>query len=159
VFKKVRVRSKTYIESTFEKDIQELDPRKAYNYLGIKESHDVEHKNEKEKLKNEYLGRLRLVINTELSAKNKIQATGSLALPVLTYSFGIINGRQEELQKLDRKTRKLPTTHGQHQPKAGVDRVYVPRKRRNRPYAVRRSYVVEIIKLVECVDSKEEPLT
>jgi len=112
VFKKVRILSKTYIESTFEKDIQELDPRKAYKYLGIKESHDVEHKNEKEKLKNEYLGRLRLVFNTELSAKNKIQATGPLALPVLTYSFGIINGRQEELQKLDRKTRKLPTTHG-----------------------------------------------
>jgi len=67
-------------------------------------------------------------LNTELSAKNKIQATGSLALPVLRYSFGIINGRQEELQKLDRKTRKLPTTHGQHQPKGGVDRLYAPRK-------------------------------
>jgi hypothetical protein len=53
VFKKVRVRSKTYVGSTFEKDIQELDPRKAYKYLGMKESHDVEHKNEKEKLKNE----------------------------------------------------------------------------------------------------------
>ena len=73
--------------------------------------------------------RLRLVLSTELSAKNKIQAIGSLAVPVLRYSFGIINWQQEELQKLDRKTRKLLTIHGQHHPKADVDRLYVSRKK------------------------------
>ena len=50
-----------------------------------------------------------LVLGTELSAKNKIQAISSLAVTVLRYSFGIINWLQEELQKLDRKTRKLLT--------------------------------------------------
>ena len=39
--------------------------------------------NEKEKLKKEYLRRLRLVSGTELNAKNKIQAIGSLAVPAL----------------------------------------------------------------------------
>jgi hypothetical protein len=53
-----------------------------------------------------------LILNTELSAKNKMQATGSLAVPVLRYSFGIINWNQEEIQKLDIKTRKMLTTHG-----------------------------------------------
>ena len=72
--------------------------------------------------------RLRLVLDTELSAKNKIQAAGAMAVPVLRYCFGIIHWRQEELQKLDRKTRKLLTIHGQHHPKADVDRLYVPRK-------------------------------
>ena len=43
--------------------------------------------------------RLRLVLGTELSAKNKIQAIGSLAVPVLRYSFGIVNWHQEELKK------------------------------------------------------------
>jgi hypothetical protein len=71
-------------------------------------------------------------LGTELSAKKKIQATGSLAVPVLRYSFGIINWHQEELQKLDRKTRKLLTIHGQHHPKADVDRLYVPRKQGGR---------------------------
>jgi hypothetical protein len=42
--------------------------------------------------------------NNKLSAKNKIQGIGSLAVPVLRYSFGIINWHQEEPQKLDRKT-------------------------------------------------------
>ena len=105
-----------HIGSIFENDIKELDPRKTYKYLGIEESFDIQHKNEK-KLKKEYLRRLRLVLGTELSAKNKILAIGSLAVPVLRYSFGIFNW-QKELQKLDRKTRKLLTIHGQHHPKA-----------------------------------------
>ena len=72
-----------HVGSTFDNDIKELDPRKAYKYLGIEESFDIQHTNEKEKLKKEYLRRLRLVFGTELSAKNKIQAIGSLAVPVL----------------------------------------------------------------------------
>ena len=98
-----------HIGSIFENDIKELDPRKAYKYSGIEENFDLQHKNEKGKLKKEYLRRLRLVLGTELSAKNKIHAIGSLAVPVLRYSFGIVNWHQEELQKLDRKTRKLLT--------------------------------------------------
>jgi hypothetical protein len=45
-------------------------------------------------LKKEYL-RLRLVQGTEVSAKYKIQAIESIAVPVLRYSFGIINWCQE----------------------------------------------------------------
>jgi hypothetical protein len=51
--------------------------------------------------------RLRLVLATELSAKNKTQEIGSLAVTVFRYSFGTVNWHQAELQKLDRKTRKL----------------------------------------------------
>jgi len=64
----------------------------------MEENFDIQHKDEKEKLKKEYLRRLRLVLSTELSAKNKIQAIGSLEVPVLRHSFGIINWHQEELQ-------------------------------------------------------------
>jgi hypothetical protein len=113
-----RVQSKVQIGNTLENDIKELDPRKAYKYLGIEENFDIQHKIEKEKFKKEYLKRLRLVLGKELNAKNKIQANGSLAVPILIYSFGIVNWSQEELQKLDRKTRKLLTIHGQHHPKA-----------------------------------------
>ena len=111
------MQSKTHVGSTFQKDIKELAPRKLYKYFRIEESFHIQHKNEKEKLKKEYLRRLRLVLSTELSSKNKIQAIGSLAVPVLRYHFGIINWHQEELQKLDRKTRKLLTIYGQHHPK------------------------------------------
>jgi hypothetical protein len=71
-----------------------MEPIKAYKYLGVAENHNIELKNEKVKLK-EYVRRLRLILSTELSARNKMQATGSLTVPVLRYSFGIINWHQE----------------------------------------------------------------
>ena len=102
---------------------------------------------------------LRLVLGTELSVKNKIQVIGSLAVPVLKHSFGIVNWHQEELHKLDRKTRKLLTIHGQHRPKADVDRLYVPRKQGGRSLMqLEAAYAVEITKLIEYVDRKEDPL-
>ena len=145
--------------STFENDIKELDPRKANTYLGIEESFNIQNKNGKEKLKKEYLRRLRLVLGTELSATNKIQAIGILAVPVLRYSFGIVNWHQEELQKLDRETRKLLTILGQHYPKADVDLLYVPRKQGERGLMqLEAAHEIEITKLVEYVDRKEDPL-
>ena len=75
--KRDSVQSKMHVGSTFENDIKELDLSKAYKCLGIEESFDRAHNNEKEKLKKEYLRRLRLVLSSELSAKNKIQATVS----------------------------------------------------------------------------------
>ena len=158
MFKK-RQCPKQNVGSIFENDIKELDLRKAYKYLGIEESFDILHKNEKEKLKKKYLKRLRLVLGTELSAKNMIQATGSLAVPVLSYSFGIINWHQEELQKLDRKTRELLTIHGQHHPKADLDHLYVSRKQGGRGFRqLEAVHAVELTILVEYVDRKEDPL-
>ena len=94
-------------------------------------------------------------LGTELSAKNTIQAVGLLAVPVIKYSFGIVNWHQEELQKLDRKTRKLLTIHGQHHPKADVDRLCVPRKQGGRGLMqLEAAHAVEITKLVEYVDRK-----
>jgi len=45
----------------------------------------------KERLKKEYTKRLRMILKSELNAKNKIIAIGALVVPVLKYSFGIIN--------------------------------------------------------------------
>jgi hypothetical protein len=75
-----------------ENNIKELDPRRPYKYLGIEESYDIQHKNEKENLKKEYLKRMRLVLATELSVKNKIQANGSLAVPVFRQVLELLTG-------------------------------------------------------------------
>jgi hypothetical protein len=63
-----------------------------------------------------------------LSAKETIQENRSLAVPVLIYSFGIINWHQEELQNLDRKMKKLLTIHEEHHPRADIYHLYIPRK-------------------------------
>jgi len=82
-----------------------------------------------------------------------------LAVPVVRYSFGITISHQEELQKLDRKMRKLLNIHGQHHPKADIDQLHVSRKQGGRGLVqIEAAYAVEITKLVEELDSKEDTL-
>ncbi|CAH3183363.1 unnamed protein product [Porites lobata] len=59
---------------------------------------------------------------------NKIEAINSLAVPVVQYSFGIIDWKISELKKIDTKTRKLLNMHKMLHPKADVERLYIPRK-------------------------------
>jgi len=40
-----------------------------------------------------------MILKSELNARNKITVNGALAVPVLRYSFGIINWRTEEIKK------------------------------------------------------------
>jgi hypothetical protein len=82
-----------------------------------------------------------------------------LAIPVPRYSFGIINWHQEEKQKLDRKTRKMLTIHGQHHPKADIDLLCVPRKDGGRGMMqIQGAYITEVIKIKEYVEHTEDPL-
>jgi hypothetical protein len=61
---------------------------------------------------------------------------------------------------LDRKTRKLLTILGQHQPKADGDCLYVPRKWRRRGLMkLEEVYIVEVMKVKEYVDSQEHKLS
>ena len=55
-----------------------------------------------------------------------VLAINRLALPVLTYSFGVIYWETTDQQQLDRQTRKFLTMHGVHHPSADVDRLYAP---------------------------------
>ena len=71
-------------------------------------------------LSREYFCRVKMVLRTELYGRNKVLAINGLALPVLTYSFGVIHWRTTDLQQLDRRTRKLLTMHGVHHPSADV---------------------------------------
>jgi hypothetical protein len=110
------------------KEIREFEQGKTYKYLGIEEGEGIQHQQMKEKLKQEYNRGLRMILKFELNARNKITAIGILALPVLRYSFGIINWRIEDIKKIDRKTRKILTMFKVHHPKADIDRLYVKRK-------------------------------
>jgi hypothetical protein len=66
-----------------------------------------------------------MVLKSELDARNKITGIGALAVPVLRYTFGIINWRLEEIKQIDRKTRKILTMHKMHNTKSDIGRLYV----------------------------------
>jgi hypothetical protein len=98
------------------REIQQLEQGKTYKYLGIEECEGIQHQQMKERLNQEYNRRLRMVLKSELNARNKITAIRVLAVPVLRYSFGIINWRLEEIKQIDRKTRKMLTVYKIHHP-------------------------------------------
>ena len=85
------------------REIQELEQGKTYKCLGIEESEGIQHQQMKERLKQEYSRGLRMILKSELNARNKIIAIGAIAVPVVRYSFGVINWRTEEIKSLTGK--------------------------------------------------------
>ena len=82
----------------------------------------------KGKIRKECYRRVRAIFHTELNAENKLEAINTLAIPVVTYSFNIINWNLEEIRRIDRKIRKLLTLNRMHHLKVDVNRMYVARK-------------------------------
>jgi hypothetical protein len=135
--------------------IQELEQGKTYKYLGIEENEGIQHQQMKERLKQEYRRRLRMILKSELNARNKITAIGALAVPVLRYSFGIIGWRIEGMKQTDRKTRKMLTMYKMHHPKTDINRPYVKRKEGGTgPVQVEAAYKAEIINIAEYLNTK-----
>jgi hypothetical protein len=101
----------------------------------------------KERLKQEYNRRLRMILKSELNARNTITEIGALAVPVLRYSFGIFNWRIED-KKIDRKTRRILTMYKVHHPKADIG--CVKRKEGGRGLVqVEAAYKAEITNIAE----------
>jgi hypothetical protein len=71
LFKKWQGLSEITYGKQLENEIEELDTTKANKYLSVEESHNIEHKKENDRLKKEYIRRLRLILSTELSEKKK----------------------------------------------------------------------------------------
>jgi hypothetical protein len=149
-FKRGKLISSQNLVIDSNREIQELEQGKTYKYLGFEESEGIQHQQMKDILKQEYNRRLRMILKSELNARNKITVIGALAVPVLRYSFGIINWRLDEPKQIDRKTRKMLTIYKMHHPKADIDRLYVKRKEGVRGLVqVEAAYKSEIINIAE----------
>ena len=109
-FKRCQLVSTGNIEISDDTAIQDLNQEEVYKYLGVDESDGIQHSKMKEKIRKEYR-RVRLILRTELNGRNKMEAINSLAVPVVQYSFGIIDGKISEIKKIDTKTRKLLNMH------------------------------------------------
>jgi len=55
------------------REIQALEQGKTYKYLGIEESEDIQQQLMKERLKQEYSRRLRIILKSELIARHNLQ--------------------------------------------------------------------------------------
>jgi hypothetical protein len=86
-----------------------------------------------------------MILKSKLNAKNTITVMGASAVPVLRYSFGVINWRLQEIRKIDRKT-----SNKMHHPKGDIDRQYVKRTEGGRGLLqIKATYEAEIINIAE----------
>ena len=108
----------------------------------------------KEKIRKEYTRRAR-----KLNGVNTFSAMESRVVAVIKYSAGVVHWRKEELQGIDRKTRKLLSIYGIYHPQSDKDRLYVKRKKGRRGLISLEDAVdIEINSLRTYVDKSEEQL-
>ena len=99
----------------------------GYKYLGIPQ-HRVNMDNiAKARAISEYKKRIRKIMKSELYAMHKIEAINTYAMPVISYTGGVVKWTVQELSELNRQTRKLLNMYGGVHPRADVDRLYLPR--------------------------------
>ena len=72
----------------------------------MEEGKGVKHQKIKVKVRKEYKRRIKLVIKSEMNARNKIAAINTIAVPVILYSYEVIDWKLDGIQDLDRMTRK-----------------------------------------------------
>ena len=83
----------------------------------------------KEKIRKEYIRRVRHVLKSKLNGMNTFSAINSRAVVVVRYSAEVVQWRKSELQEIDRKTRKLLTIYRTYHLQSDKDRLYLKRKK------------------------------
>jgi len=63
-----------------------------------------------DKLVKEYDCRVQQILKPELNLKHRTTAINTLDVPVLVYSFGIVNWLRKEIEKIDQILREQLTT-------------------------------------------------
>ena len=128
VLKRGKVIKSEGIKLPDNRKMRSLDENEEYKYLGILQAVQNKQKEMKERVGNEYKRRVRKLLETKLNGQNIINAINTWAISLLRYSAAFLGWTKEEVQHLDRKTRKLLTMHRGLHPKSNVDRLYIPRK-------------------------------
>ena len=79
----------------------------------------------KDKFRSDYFRRAKLILKSKPNGRNKIMALNTWAVSILRYGAGILKWNKNELQKMDRKTRKFMTRNKELHPRSDVAWLYV----------------------------------
>ena len=90
-FKRGRLADSSNIELDLNTVIQDLEQEGTYKYLEISKGDGIEHFQMKERIRKEHYRRILMVLKSELNSANELGAINNLAVPLVTYSFNIIN--------------------------------------------------------------------
>lgn len=99
----------------------------TYKFLGFLQLKGIRHTMIKKELQDKFLHRVNSVLKTFLSAGNKVKAINTFAVPLLTYSFGVVKWTKTDLEAIERAVRVAFTKHRSHHPRSAIERVTLPR--------------------------------
>ena len=106
---------------------------KTYKYLGIFEEDDIKQVEMKEKIKKEYLRRIRKLPKTKLYSRNLIKGINTWVVHLVRYSGPFLKWTREE--QMDQRIRKLMTIHEALHSRDDVEWLYMSRKTGRRELA------------------------
>jgi hypothetical protein len=115
--------------------IKNLNKGEFYKYLGINQSNHIQHSIIKENLEKQFYLRIKSILKSKLNGNNLIKAVNTYAVPLLTYSFGVIKWSKTNLQNINIKTRVLFTKFSKHHPKSAIERFNLPRENGGRGFS------------------------
>ncbi|XP_030767020.1 uncharacterized protein LOC115890810 [Sitophilus oryzae] len=99
----------------------------AYKYLGMLQTGQIKDRTMRDITKEKYLKRVKTVVRIYLPGKEKIVAINSWAVPLITYTYGVLKWSDTELKEMDRATRIILTKNRMHHSIASTARLYLPR--------------------------------
>lgn len=108
--------------------LDNMQQAETYKYLGFQQNTRIDHANIKKELTEKYKKRLSTVLKTRLNSRNIFKAINSYAIPLLTYSFGIIKWSQTELEGINRLNRTQLTKQRKLHPNSCIERINISRK-------------------------------
>lgn len=107
--------------------IEGMASHEVYKYLGYEQSRLMEHSLIKNSLRDKFRQRLMQICKTGLNSRNLFTALNTRAIPVLTYSFGVIKWNNTEIDDLERIVRTVLSKFCHQHPKSAIERVHLPR--------------------------------
>ena len=87
--------------------MKELEQEEIYKFLGVNETNGIQHTTMKEEIRKECYITVWDIFETEPNSANQIQAINILAIPVVTYSFNIVNWNLSDIKKINTKICEL----------------------------------------------------
>ena len=108
--------------------IKYLGPTDTYKYLGVEQTLGVVEGAVKHRLSQELKHRLWVIWSSELTAKQKIEATNTWAIALYQYYLPLMRWQLRELVELDRLVRRQMRLCKAHYYGASLDRLCLPRK-------------------------------
>lgn len=100
----------------------------SYKFLGFMQLKHIHHTEIKKKLHEKFLVRVNQILGTQLNSRNKMKGVNTFAIPLLTYSFGIIKWSITDIYAIETSVRTALTSHRMHHRTSAVERVVLPRE-------------------------------